>query len=127
MIEIRISTDTMEQAIAEAHRLAHAASADAVTVLPTKVADAPKKDKAKKEGVPTSGTGEPAPGAPSPAPTAAVEIKVADVSAMVSTLLNKVKREVVVALLAEFGVKKGSDVPPAKFGEFMTKANELLK
>lgn len=127
MIEIRISTDTMEQAIAEAHRLAHAASSDAVTVLPTKIADAPKKDKtAKTERPPiTAEATLAAVGLSAPAP--AVEIKVADISAMVSTLLNKVKREVVVALLAEFGVKKGSDVPPAKFGEFMTKANELLK
>jgi hypothetical protein len=52
-------------------------------------------------------------------------LKIEDISAKVADLLAKHPRQKVVEFLASFDVKKGSDVPAARWAEFLTKADAL--
>lgn len=60
-----------------------------------------------------------------PADTAALITK-ETVAGVIPKLMLKIGREKVVALLGEFGAKKGSEVKEKDFAEFLNKANALL-
>lgn len=75
----------------------------------------------------TSATEAPAPASEAPAATAAEPLDY-DTAVKLSTfnVTTKLGRPAAVALLAEFGVTNGKDIPADQFAAFKTRADELL-
>jgi len=64
--------------------------------------------------------------APASTPTTAPAPTLDDVRVTITKVMAKVGKDKLVALLAEFGAKRGSEINAAKYAEFLTKANALL-
>ena len=123
MIEVRITTETAEDARSEMRKLlgedapvGRSQVVEAGSLKKTTKTEAPKEPKESKESKEEKA-----------APAAPATLSVQDIKIRIPKLMDKLGKEKLVPFLATFsGAKKGSEVPESMYADFIAQADAII-